>query len=287
MPEGCEVALTAEILKEELLHYDLTDIVIFDTKFKKAKNLSIAKKKLPLTVKNIDSKGKLMWIVFDDDVYMTVGFGLEGKWSFAEKKYSKMKFVFESKHKTKTLWWNDMISYGNITFYSKKTDLLKKLNTLGMDFLKSSYTSNDIWTVIKKLKTSKFGEKMIIELLMNQKKLGSGLGNYLSADSLYIAKIRPSRKIKTLTETDVKHLTLGIKRVVKTAYYNDDNKYMNYLQDYLVEHKRNTTYLSDVKPFKKFTFFVYRRKEDDEGNEVIADKLIKGRTTYWVKEVQT
>lgn len=290
MPEVCEVALTTEILKQELLHYDLTEINVTEKKFKKIpKNLSNIRKKLPLSVVDINSKGKMMWIKYDEDIYMTVGFGLEGKWSFEEETYSKMNFVFESKKKEKVLWWNDIFSYGNIVFYTNKSDFVKKLNTLGMDFLKSSYTKTDIYQSIKKIKETKYADKMIVELLMNQKKLGSGLGNYLSADVLYVAKLKPSRKIKSITESESNALTLAIKRVIKTAYYHNDNRYMEYLHDYLEDHKRNSKYLNDVNIFKtgkSFKFFVYKRKKDDNNNDVLADKLIKGRTTYWSPKVQ-
>mgnify|MGYP003387426516 CR=1 FL=1 len=36
----------------------------------------------------------------------------------------------------------------------------------------------------------------------------------------------------------------------------------------------------------KFSFNVYRQKKDPLGNDVKADDIIKGRTTYWCPAVQ-
>lgn len=292
MPEVCEIALTSEILYNALDNYELADIKVIDKKFKKIPdNLAKIKKMLPLKVNDISSKGKLMWIEFLDEkdkvIYMTTGFGLEGKWSFDENKYSKMNFKFEKKSNVKTLWWNDIFSYGNIKFYTDKQEFIKKINSLGMDFLKSDYDYHTLWNKITKIKKTKYKDKMMVELLMDQKKLGSGLGNYLTPEILYRAKIKPSRKIKTLTEDDVKILTKTIKKVLKLCYHSNDNKYLTLLQSYLDKHVRKH-YLENVDVGDDgFEFLVYRRKEDDFGNTVKADKLIKGRTTYWVPKIQT
>jgi formamidopyrimidine-DNA glycosylase len=280
MPEICEIVLTSEILYNILIGYKLVDIKVIDKTFKKVpKNLTKIQKLLPLKVNDINSKGKLMWIELsdsDDDVYMTTGFGLEGKWSFEKEKYSKMSFEFEKKNETKILWWNDIFSYGNITFYTEKKDFTKKINNLGMDWMKSNYDAKIIWDKIKSIQKTKYKDKMIVELLMNQKKLGAGLGNYLTPEILYRAKIKPSRKIKNITQDDTKILTKTIQKVLKLCYHNNTNKYLVFLQKNLNKHTDNI----------KWKFLVYRRKEDDMGNPVTASKLIKGRTTYWVKEVQ-
>lgn len=292
MPEVCEIALTSEMLYNVLINYQLIKINVIDKKFKKVpKNLPKINKLLPIKVIDINSKGKLMWIEFTDqnnkNVYMTTGFGLEGKWSFEEGKYAKMSFVFENKNEDKkTLIWNDIFSYGNIAFYTEKKDFTKKINSLGMDFLKSTYDYHIIWEKIKNIKKTKFNNKMIVELLMDQKKLGSGLGNYLTPEILYRAKIKPSRKVSTLTENDAKILTKTIKRVLKLCYHSNDNKYLTFLQKYLNKYVRKTYHDSTDIDDEGFEFLVYRRKEDDFGNKVKADKLIKGRTTYWVPLIQ-
>jgi formamidopyrimidine-DNA glycosylase len=288
MPEVCEVCLTSEILNKELKNWDLTAIEIVYKKYKRVpKLLDKIKKSLPLEVINISSNGKLMWIEFNDDWYMTVGFGLEGKWSFEKSDYPKMKFKFKYGKEIQWLWWDDIFSYGNIVFYDNKEDFNKKRNELGMDLLKTSFTNVQLWNKIKQIQDTKYGDKMIVELLMDQKKLGSGLGNYLTPEILYRAKISPRRKIKSLIKKEGLLLSKNIKRVLKLCYYENKNKYMKYIEYFLPKHKRNKKYHEDTDiSGKHFKFLVYRRKTDDYGNKVIADKIIKGRTTYWVKEVQ-
>lgn len=294
MPEVCEVRLTAEILNKYIAGYDLIKINVVDKHYKKVPELlNKVKKNLPLEVITVDSKGKLMWIEFYDNDsekswYMTVGFGLEGMWSFEEHKYSKMNFEFTSHgHDKITIWWNDMLSYGNIIFYNKDNEFKAKLDTLGMDFLTTKFTDHELCTKYNKISESKYGSKMLVELLMDQKKLGSGLGNYLTPEILYRAKLSPRRKINSLTKEECKILSHTIKKVVKLVYYTGNVGYMNYMTQYLGKLKRDSSFHNDVDiDNRKFKFLVYRRKIDDHGNPVTADKIVKGRTTYWVKHVQ-
>lgn len=282
MPEGPEVCLTAEILNEELKNYKLQSIDIIDDSFKKVpKHIKKFNNSLPLELIKVDSKGKLLFMKFEDMHYMTFSFGLEGKFGFSEFKYCKMLFRFKNANSVKKLYWHDKFSYGNITIYFNKESITKKLKTLGMDLLKTPFL--DLWNLIKKMKNKK---KIILEILMDQKKLGSGIGNYLSCEILYNAKIAPTRKISSLDHEDSIKLTKSIKLVMKQSYYDNNNKYMELLREpYLKELKRQN-YHPDIIDFPKFAFLVYRQDYDPKGNKVKKDKLVNNRTCYWVPDIQ-
>ena len=139
----------------------------------------------------------------------------------------------------------------------------------------------------------------IIKVLMNQDKsngIGSGLGNYLCSEILYKSKLSPYRTLKSLTRKDIDNLCYSIKYIIKLSYYNNSTTYINSIPKKFIEsHKteidngKYPNYHSDIK-FKKnqiFEFEIYGKKIDKLGNEIYPDKIInKGRTTYWVKNIQ-
>ena len=146
-------------------------------------------------------------------------------------------------------------------------------------------------------------DKKIVEILMEQKKncgLGSGLGNYLVAEILYYAKISPFKTIYEIYSDRAMsdRLSDSIEKVVKSAY---KTSYVGYLDDadeefakYVKKLRKNIdedkdyiyNFHPDIEVGDVFQFNVYGQKQDPKGNPVKKDKIIKGRTTYWVPDVQ-
>jgi formamidopyrimidine-DNA glycosylase len=303
MPEISEITLTSELIEYNFKNCFLSNVVILSGRYakKSPKNYDKFIQNLPMTLKKMDNKGKFMWFEFQNKKstwYVWNTFGLTGMWGTEEEKNSHFKFIFsinkddEKEKKEKTLYYNDVRNFGTFNFSNSSEELEKKLKTLGIDYLKSNFTNDDFTTVFNKLQKSKsHNKKKIAVVLMNQKLLGSGIGNYLCAEILYHAKISPHKLIKEFTNENIETLYNSIRYIIKLSYLSNDTGYMQFLDKDLKNHKRKN-YLSDIKLSKKdsFEFKVYGRKEDDEGNKVIGDKIVGSgknmRTTYWVPDVQ-
>ena len=279
MPEVSEVALTVEILSKHLKGKILISFDFVEGRFLRSppKNFKKFNKALPLRVKKIDSKGKFIWFDLADENdqhwYIFNTLGLTGMWSLSEAKYTKAILSFT---KNKIAYFSDLRNFGTFIFTDNQDVLEKKLDTLGPDFLKQDFDISDIQTY----------DVPIIKLLMDQTKLGSGLGNYLTAEILYRAKLSPKRLGSSLSNSDVTRLTRWIKYTVKLSYVDNHIGYMKNLEKE-ADKIRRKNYHPDIKLKKKeFEFLVYRQKTDPFGNKVKADNIIKGRTTYWVPKVQ-
>lgn len=281
MPEVCEVALTTQILKKYLKNKVLTSIEFTSGRWSrnKPKGFDEFTNDLPLKLVNVDSKGKFIWFDFvnpkddTDHWYMWNTLGLTGMWSFFVPEFERAKFTFK---KGRDLYFSDMRNFGTFIFNKSKSDLKKKLKTLGPDFLK---TDVDI-SSIKKYK------KPIIEVLMDQKAVGSGLGNYLAVEVLYRAGISPHRGCNTLTKEEINLLEYWIKYLTKLCYEDNHIGYMVNLASEADKIKKKNYHPEITLDDEEFDFQVYRRKTDPYGNKVKAEKIIKGRTTYWVPAVQ-
>lgn len=289
MPEIAEVALTAQILEKYLKNKTLTSFDFVTGRYTKKDPDGYADflDALPLKVKRIDSRGKFLWFELvnpnqnkKDIWYIWNTFGLTGMWALGdnEPKYVRAVLSFKT---GRTAYFSDMRNFGTFKFSTDREQLEKKLDQLTPDFLKDDDFD------LSPIQTYKMP---IIKILMDQKKVGSGLGNYLAAEILYRAGISPYRLGTEFTKNDIKKLTRWIKYVVKLSYMDNHIGYMLNLEDEANKIKK-INYHPDIKLKEKtFTFQIYRQKFDPYGNKVVAAKIVgpenKKRTTYWVPAVQ-
>jgi formamidopyrimidine-DNA glycosylase len=220
--------------------------------------------------------------------------GLTGEWGFHKGNNDRIKITIgNSDNKKKyNLYYNDSRNFGNIYIYDNKKDLTDKSELLAPDALKSNFSDEDFLRMVKKY-TEKSSKKVksIFKVLMDQTaKVGllSGLGNYLTPEILYRAKISPFREIGSLSNDDIKKLSHSIKYVTKLSYYNNTTGYMTNFGSFIKTHKEKIDdgkypeYHPEIKLKEDtFKFNVYRQKKDPLGNEVERDVTINnGRTVY-------
>lgn len=303
MPEGPEVTILSQYLNTKLKNRIFDSIEILSGKYlrfdlKNANKVNNKKYK----IKKIESKGKLMWMELDGHKYFMSHLGLAGFWSFKKSKNDRIriKVLNEDNGKIYYLCYQDPRNFGNMEVIDGDEDFNKKINLLAPDALKTEFTDDEFIEWVKKYlsRSSSRGKQKIFLVLMKQNKsdgIVSGLGNYLTAEILYNAKISPYREISSLSLSDLKKLSESIKYMTKLSYYDNTTGYMTNFGDFIQVHKERIdkgkypTYHKDIvlKKGDKFTFKVYQKLIDPQGHKVTADKeLNDGRTTYWVEDVQ-
>jgi len=303
MPEGVEVSLTALWLNDKFAGKQITEIKIEGGRYIRhtLKGKDYVNKYKP-TINKIDSKGKFMWFEMlgtDNKFYYLLNrFGLTGMWSLNKQDHSNVELIIEGE----SLYFIDSRNFGTIDIIDNKNILNQILNKLAPDVLKTKFTYEDFNNMIKKIitkkdgKINKTGNKKIVEILMSQTTLFSGIGNYLSVEILYKSKISPHKKLADIYNDQklVVALTDAIKYIVKVSFMTADVGYFDDLDPTMlifVKGLRNKN--NDIHPDvvlqknDKFKFNVYRQKKDPLGNDVIGDTIIKDRTTYWCPSIQT
>src|SRR5579872_2000627 len=285
MPEVSEVALTTDILNKYLKGKKLISVKINSGRYTThpLEGVNDFKKKLPMKLVKVDSMGKFIWFEFKpgpslvkpgkDNWYIWNTLGLTGMWSVTKPDSYRLAFKFSNR----TIYYSDTRNFGTFKFTSDTVALNKKIKELSPDFLK---TSNFSLAKVQKYKMP------IVKILMDQKKVGSGLGNYLTAEILYRAKISPHRLGTKITTRESATLKYWIKYVVKLAYIDNHTGYMVNLEKEADKVKRKRYHPKIKIRERTFKFYVYRRKTDPYGNRVKIDKIIGGRSTYWVPSVQ-
>jgi DNA-formamidopyrimidine glycosylase len=299
MPEGPEILITSQYLGTKLKNKKIQSIDILSGRYthQKLKGLTLVDN-FPHTVLKVDSKGKFLWFHMVDNnnksIYMLCTFGLTGRWSFHKEKNSRIHFAVQSTTNAKKkydLYYIDDRNFGTVEFTDNTRILDAKLDRLAPDVLKSNQTDDLMINTIKKYTLKKDG-KNIVKVLMDQEAVVSGIGNYLVAEILYDAKIDPHRNIGDLSDREIEHLAMSIRKITKHAYYHNTSGYMTYFEKFMKKHADRIdsgvypNYHPDIKIKQPFEFKVYQQKKDPLGNKVQNDEIIKGRTIHWVEQIQ-
>jgi formamidopyrimidine-DNA glycosylase len=298
MPEVVEIRRYVDFIKKHMLDIPITNLKILNGRYKKHgpfEGYTNIKKSLPVKIIHVNSKGKFLYITFDNGSVLFSTLGLSGGWTFNPKNTQEFKFPnlveylneatvqeyhdkslnhlnvqFETKRGS--LYFFDTLSYGTMKVIQNIDELNKKLNKLGPDIMDINTDLNTF-----KMRLEKYKKKKIGLVLMNQKVI-SGIGNYLRADSLWVAKISPHRLIKNINDLEFKNLYDAC-RLLTWGDYNKKKAIK------LGIIKENIKLPSDYKR----EFFVYYEEKDIYGNIIKKEPLYEGsqkRFIYWVPSRQ-
>ena len=299
MPEVVEVRKTVDFLKKIVKNKYLMKISLLKGRYVTHGPFALYNEiieKLPLKIIDIKTKGKFIYFILENNFFIYSTLGLRGGWAFKKKssnnysfpklidyindnsleKYRKISLnnlnvSFEIKDGG-TVYYYDSLSFGTLKVVDNREELDKKLKSIGPDIMEVSlslFKDN----IFKKNNL----EKEIGNILLNQK-IVSGIGNYLRSDILWLSKISPFRKVKDLSDKDIKIIFKNAKLLTLGEYNFSEAIKLNYIK------------LTDKLPKDyKRNFFAYNSDKDIYGNKVMAEKLYEGkepRTIYWVPSRQ-
>lgn len=262
MPEGPEIKYIAELCKKELIGYKLINII--------SNSKSVIKLPKKSNIINVISKGKLL-VLICKDYFFHIHFGLTGWLVFNEPKYPKYELQFKKNNNIITAYIDDMRRFSKLAIYDE-TKHNKVINKLGVDILTYEFTLDYFTEIIKSVK------KQLVAFLLEQNKI-CGIGNYIKNESLYIAKINPYKKTNDLDDDDIEKLYNAI---LFCAYSNT----LDLIKEGELKPDKNFMKLmKSIKTEVPYKYRVYEQDKDSHGNKVIH-KMISGRKSYYVKDVQ-
>ena len=298
MPEIVEIKKYCDFINKNIKGDTLINIKILNGRYKKHspfEGYSKLKKKLPLNLLLVQSKGKFIYMTFNSDIYLLNTLGLSGGWVFKQHNQEHYKYPnmieflnakdienyrdnsmkhlnVEFQFVNGSLFFYDTLSFGTIKVIFDIDLLNKKLSNIGPDIM-------DINTNVNMFKDAmdKYPDKEIGINLMNQK-LVSGIGNYLRSDIIWLAKISPFRLTKNISDKEF----ANIFRLARSITWGD--------YDLKKGLKMKLIKKTDILPRKyKRDFLVYYEETDIYGNHVVKEELYEGsqkRFIYWCPKIQ-
>ncbi len=227
MPELPEVEVVKRSLINKTQNLIVKAVKINDGRLRYEIDRKKIKKIIGLKFKKISRRSKYLLFFFNKDIVMLVHLGMTGKFFFVNHKRLKYKTSFyydineykDKKHdhiifnlsNNQKLIYNDIRKFGFIKFI-KQVNLYQNahLKHLGPEPLSAKFN-------IEYFKNYIMGKKRTIkDLLMDQKFL-SGLGNIYVNEILFFSRIRPTKKIKHLSDFDIQKIIKFSKKVISEA----------------------------------------------------------------------
>ena len=270
MPEGPELKVIRDNLRIILNNKKIIELNIISGRYfpteRNPDNYEEIKILFPLNLKEINVKGKLLYFILENNWILLNTMGMSGRWTKTFQKHCHIELKYDDDNK---LWFCDPRRFGTLKILKNIDCLDKKLSTLGPDILSSNILFQDFSNIMRK-----HNKKNITKILMNQSII-SGCGNYIKSESLYRSGISPHNMIENIDENKLQKLFIELKKVMLESYESQGATISTYYD------------IDDNKGKYKFRFLVYGRDYDDFNNKVIRHKTPDGRTSHWVKEVQT
>ena len=300
MPEINEVRKYADFIKKKLKDQVIIDMKILNGRYKKNgpfENYKKLKNNIPLKLIDVKTKGKLIYLIFNNNMFLVNRLGLVGGWCFLKnnkynydhtdiykyyKKYSDKEVMdkwmnnqlkhlnFEIVTNQGKLYYYDMLSYGTLKCIDNEDELNKLLNILGPDIM-------DINTTLEVFKNQILKKnnlnKPIGNVIVNQKII-SGLGNYLRADILWLSKINPFRIVKDLSNNELE-LIFNNSKILTWGIYDEATAYK------LKIINKKTKLPSDYNRL----FFIYMQEYDIYGNKIVKKELYDGSQKRFITYV--
>jgi len=286
MPEGPEVRNIAINLNKIYKSKTITNIIYSNNISSQIYNIECIISNLPLKINNITCKGKrIIFILINKSgkyFFIESFLAMEGKWLVNPLKHSYINiFLNDNSH----LYYDDSRHFGKIYGYDNISSLITSLKKQGPDLLAYSIEYNnpkirkyavkykityEIW--IKIIRNKRLENLQICQFLLEQKYF-SGIGNYLKSEILYDSKIRPDRKIKSLSDNELNNIRLSILKIIYISFINNGFTIRTYIDPN--NNKGN------------YKCLVYNQKYDPNGLPIIKSRFKDKRITYWVPDIQS
>lgn len=227
MPELPEV----ETLKRELG-------IIVGKKFKLASSpawAGVANKLKNKKIISVERRAKILIISLDSSEHLLVHLKMTGQLIYQPKtgklvigghpqenpfKYTRAEFIFTDNSK---LFFNDLRKFGWLKLLNK-TESEKILDKHGIEPLSKQFTFQTFQNLLQKYPNRKLKQFLLDQALI------AGLGNIYVDESCFLAKILPTRIVKSLTKLEQKNLHASIIKVLKLSIAKKGTSAKNYVR---------------------------------------------------------
>lgn len=228
MPELPEVETIRRGLEGKLVGQIITNVDCDSPRHLNYKIDSYRKKIVGAKVLAVKRRAKMLYLELSDDRYLAIHLKMTGQLVFKHKKavvigghpikggdlelpnkFTHVIFYFKSGD---VLYFNDTRKFGWARLLNHKefTAELARLG-YGPEPLTDDFNYDYFLSILKR-----YPNRKIKQTLLDQK-LIAGIGNIYADEDCYYAKVRPQRKVSTLTINEKKLLFEGIKKILPKA----------------------------------------------------------------------
>ncbi len=205
MPELPDVEVFAGHLKQKALRQPIQSIEIKPAKIlKKITHAQLVKELKNSSFRSVKRVGKYLFLQYTKERYLVLHFGMTGfvyvfKGENPFANHTRALFSF----KEKKLAYVSQRMLGFISITDSIEEYTKKLGPDALKISKSEFCEL-------------FSRGTLKSILMNQRKL-SGIGNVYCDEILFQGRFSPNKQANSLSNEEIGHLYMSMKRVLKRA----------------------------------------------------------------------
>jgi formamidopyrimidine-DNA glycosylase len=225
MPEMPEVETLARKLRATIIGKRVVEVRLSGLPLRKPIADSFALKLQSRTIHGIVRRGKYLIVEMEPKAYWVIHLGMTGRILFHAQKSAATRHthaVVRFSDSTE-LEYRDHRRFGLLAAYEvRRLGLIPEIRALGIDPLRSCFNDQWLWPLLQK------SEQEIKAFLLDQRKV-AGLGNIYACESLFLARIHPTRRCFTLDSSETKRLTSAIKDVLKAAIRHNGTTFSDFM----------------------------------------------------------
>jgi len=221
MPEGPEVEHVRlsliPIVSKKVKNIKLTELSQKYQKYKnKQKEFNIFQNK---KIDRIERRGKFLIWVFDSKEVILNHLGMSGKWLFVKdiilSSSKHAKIILDIENFSKKVVFDDVRNFGQFRIFDSYDAVIKynPIKSIGFDGLALPFPHEDF---LLKLDKPNYANREIGSVLLDQK-LVAGIGNIYKSESLYAARVKPTRLVKDISIKERKKLGIEISNILQKA----------------------------------------------------------------------
>ncbi len=223
MPEGPEVFKQREYL-QDVEYTRITNARVISGRYiRNPLNLAPLRRG---KFTNFEVHGKLMVMWFIDSAeeeYAVLStMGMTGCWVIDPplngRKHVRISIMLEG---GRELCFIDQRNFGTFKIVDPK-EAKRKMAELGADLMKHGDRdfARAVFPVLKE-RIERFGKSMTIAEALLDQRIFAGVGNYIRADAMYMARVNPNRPVKDFTYEELLDLWCWLRQVALCAYRDE------------------------------------------------------------------
>ena len=226
MPELPEVEVVRRSLQSFIKGLEIKKVSVFNRNLRYKIRRDFEKKIINQKIIFIRRRSKFLLLGLENHSIILIHLGMTGKIFIinnSSKKVFKTSFYYENEINKKhnhiiikfnkfiKLIYNDVRKFGFVKFFKKENIYLcSHLKKLGPEPLNKKFN----FSYFKKFIISR--NRTIKDILMDQKFV-AGLGNIYVNEILFISRVKPTKKIKSLTDKEIKNIIKFTKKILTKA----------------------------------------------------------------------
>ncbi len=176
------------------------------------------------TITSMSRHGKILIFNLDNKEKIISQLGMSGTWRISKSPLEIKHVHLELKSKNGYLSYVDPRRFGHM-YYWNEGEWTNYLSKQGIDPTTKEFTLDYLISAVKK-----YPERIIKVHLLDQKSF-AGVGNYMASEICAYAKIRPTRKCKSLTKIELRKLHKAFSDVLSGALKTGGTTFQGGYQD--------------------------------------------------------